>query len=134
MAVTRLARPKELAPLRGDATRMRLIEAAIEIFAANGFDGTSTRMLAERAQANLAAIPYYFGGKTGLYRAAAQHIADGMKEKLLGAVTDVEAALNNQTLGRRPLLELLDDLMIGKFAALVISSEEADNWSGFIVR
>jgi AcrR family transcriptional regulator len=134
MAVTRLAHPKELAPLRGDATRMRLIEAAIEIFAANGFDGTSTRMLAERAQANLGAIPYYFGGKAGLYRAAAQHIADGVGEKMLAVVSEVELALKDQTLKQAQLFELLDRLMIKTFAALVLGSAEADSWSYFIVR
>src|SRR5271154_4237312 len=108
MAVTRLAHPKELAPQRGDATRTRLIEAAIEIFAANGFDGTSTRMLAERARANLGAIPYYFGGKAGLYRAAAQHIADGLSEKMLAVVTEVELAVKDRSLDHAQLFELLD--------------------------
>jgi TetR/AcrR family transcriptional regulator, regulator of cefoperazone and chloramphenicol sensitivity len=87
MAVTKFNDSREAGPQRGDATRKRLIETAIEIFAVNGFDGTSTRMLAERAQANLGAIPYYFGGKAGLYRAAAQHIADGLSEKMLATVT-----------------------------------------------
>lgn len=134
MALPKLAHSKEVAAPRGDATRTRLIEAAIEIFAANGFDGTSTRMLAERAHANLGAIPYYFGGKAGLYRAAAQHIADGVSEKMLGVVTEVELALKDPTLKHAQLFELLDRLMIKTFAALVLGSAEADSWSYFIVR
>jgi AcrR family transcriptional regulator len=121
-------------PPRGDATRKRLIEAAIEIFAAYGFDGASTRMLAERAKANLGAIPYYFGSKVGLYRASAQHIADGLGEKMLRTVIEVELALKNRNLDDHQLFELFDRLMIRKFAAIVIGSAEADSWSYFIVR
>jgi AcrR family transcriptional regulator len=134
MAVTKLADANGTRPQRGDATRKRLIEAAIEIFAVNGFDGTSTRMLAERARANLGAIPYYLVSKAGLYRASAQHIADGLSEKMLGTVTEVELALKNRDLEDHELFELFDRLMIRKFAGIVLASAEADSWCYFIVR
>lgn len=51
-----------------DATRADLVEAAIEAFAAKGFEGASVREIARAAGANLAAISYHFGGKEGLYR------------------------------------------------------------------
>src|SRR5271167_119287 len=125
MAVPRLVSANETRLQRGDATRKRFIEAAIEIFGVNGFDGTSTRMLAERARANLGAIPYYFGGKAGLYRAAAQHIADGLSEKMLAVVTEVELAVKDRSLDHAQLFELLDRLMIRTFAAIVLGSAEA---------
>ena len=134
MAVRKPIEAQRERPQRGDATRKRLIEAAIEIFAAYGFDGASTRMLAERARANLGAIPYYFGSKSGLYRAAAQHIADGLNEKMIDTVTEVELALKNHELDDSELFELFDRLMIWKFAAIVLGSAEADSWSYFIVR
>ena len=62
--------------------RERLIQAAIEIFAANGFNATTTRMLADKAQVNLSAIPYYFRSKEGLYLAAVEHIADSLSTRL----------------------------------------------------
>jgi len=62
--------------------RERLIRAAIDIFAANGFNATTTRMLADRAQVNLSAIPYYFRSKEGLYLAAVAHIADVLGTRL----------------------------------------------------
>jgi TetR/AcrR family transcriptional regulator, regulator of cefoperazone and chloramphenicol sensitivity len=51
-------------------SRERLLQAALRCFAEHGFEKTSTRMIAQAAQANLAAIRYYFGDKAGLYRAA----------------------------------------------------------------
>ncbi len=51
-------------------SRQRLLQAALRCFAEHGFEKTSTRMIADAAQANLAAIRYYFGDKAGIYRAA----------------------------------------------------------------
>jgi TetR/AcrR family transcriptional regulator, regulator of cefoperazone and chloramphenicol sensitivity len=50
--------------------RTRLLNAAVRLFAHQGYANTSTRELAEAAQVNVAAISYYFGDKAGLYRAA----------------------------------------------------------------
>lgn len=59
-------------PLRsdGEQSRERLLQAALRLFAHQGFAKTSTREIAEAAGVNLAAISYYFGDKEGLYRAA----------------------------------------------------------------
>jgi AcrR family transcriptional regulator len=53
----------------GEQSRERLLQAALTLFAQQGFAKTSTREIAEAAGANLAAISYYFGDKAGLYRA-----------------------------------------------------------------
>ena len=54
---------------RSEDTRLRILQAALEVFAAEGYDGASTRTLAQRAGVNLPALQYYFGSKEGLYRA-----------------------------------------------------------------
>lgn len=58
-------------PSRADGAqaRQRLLEAALHLFAAKGFDKTSTREIADKAGVNLGAISYYFGDKASLYRA-----------------------------------------------------------------
>lgn len=53
----------------GEQSRERLMHAALQLFAQQGFAKTSTREIAEAAGTNLAAISYYFGDKAGLYRA-----------------------------------------------------------------
>ena len=52
---------------REQDTKSALIEAAGELFAARGFDGTSVRAIAEHASANIAAVNYHFGSKDNLY-------------------------------------------------------------------
>ncbi len=48
----------------------RLLRAAAELFARDGYAGTSVRDIALRAGANVAAVSYHFGGKDQLYAAA----------------------------------------------------------------
>ena len=52
-----------------EATRSKIIKAAIRIFAEDGYEGASIRHIVARADVNQAAINYHFGGKEGLYRA-----------------------------------------------------------------
>ena len=53
-----------------DGARERILAAALEVFAARGFDGARTREIAERAGANLGLIKYYFNDKERLWKAA----------------------------------------------------------------
>src|SRR5271166_258732 len=56
-----------------DPTKMRLLEAAGEEFAANGFDSARIRDICQRAGANVAAVNYHFGDKERLYVEAVLH-------------------------------------------------------------
>jgi AcrR family transcriptional regulator len=49
--------------------RERIIAAATRLFAELGYDGTSTRMIAEAAGLNIATVAYHAGGKRDLYLA-----------------------------------------------------------------
>jgi len=54
---------------RGSETRARLLNAAREQFAGQGYDGASLRMIAASAGITLALLHYHFGSKQDLYRA-----------------------------------------------------------------
>ncbi len=65
--------PAEVAsPARagGHETRDRIVAAALGVFAAQGYDGTTTRQIADAAGVNLGLLQYHFGGKEKLWRAA----------------------------------------------------------------
>ena len=59
---------------RSVITQQKLLNAAIDAFADNGFKGTSTRDIAERAGVHHPLITYHFKNKDQLWRAAADYI------------------------------------------------------------
>ena len=56
--------------------RERLLSVAIERFGESGFEGASTRDIAQAADTAMSSITYHFGGKEGLYLACADFIAE----------------------------------------------------------
>ena len=50
-----------------DPVYARLLKAALECFLADEYHKVTTRMIAEKAEANISMIRYYFGNKEGLY-------------------------------------------------------------------
>jgi len=107
---------------RGEDTRRRLIETAITAFGELGYEGAGTRLLAERAGANLPAIQYHFGGKEGLYRAAVDHIAHYIEDQMAPVSARVSAALTDKKLSRRAVSDLLKELL-DAFVLLVFGGE-----------
>lgn len=76
------------------STADALVAAGIELFGARGFAATSTRELAQAAQANVAAIAYHFGSKEGLREACGRAAARRQAQDALGeAAQKLDAAL-----------------------------------------
>ncbi|WP_294042984.1 CerR family C-terminal domain-containing protein [Sphingomonas sp.] len=65
-----------------------LIDIAIEQFGVKGLDGTSTRAIAAGAGTVISSITYHFGGKEGLYLAAADRVASGVAQMIASLVED----------------------------------------------
>ena len=66
-------------------TRAALLEAAIEEFAAHGFDGASTRAIATRAGVHQPQINYHFASKLELWRAAVDALFAELAEEVAAA-------------------------------------------------
>ena len=118
---------------RGEDTRRRILDAALEVFAAEGYEGASTRLLAERAGVNLPAIQYYFGSKEGLYRAVIDSIIEHTEAEMAPLAIRVKAALARPDTPREELLELLC-LMLEAFVALVSNGKQIEAKRLFFAR
>jgi TetR/AcrR family transcriptional regulator, regulator of cefoperazone and chloramphenicol sensitivity len=64
-------RPPSRAVVREDGaqTKQQLLEVAGRVFGERGYERATSKEICERAQANIAAVNYHFGGKDGLYAA-----------------------------------------------------------------
>lgn len=52
----------------GETTRLRIIETAGALFGSKGYAETTSKMIANEAEVNIASINYHFGNRDGLYR------------------------------------------------------------------
>lgn len=59
--------------------KVALLHAAGELFADYGVEGTGIRAIAEKCQANIAAVNYHFGSKENLYVALVQYVLEQIK-------------------------------------------------------
>lgn len=69
--------------IAGDATRERILDVSLPLFAEHGYAGASTRMIAEAAGVNVATIAYHFNDKQGLYNT----VIGRLHEDLLAGIT-----------------------------------------------
>lgn len=117
---------------RSAKTRDHLIDAAIEVIGAVGYDGATTREITRAAGANLSAIPYHFGGKKELYVAAAARIADYMSGRFDEIMQELRApsardASDENAAGwfEQALTHLLK---------IVLENAEPHSWTSFVAR
>jgi len=64
---------------RDRETRERLLKAAAQLFSDRGFKKVTVRDICRAARANVAAVNYHFGDKTGLYREVLQLAIETMR-------------------------------------------------------
>ncbi len=71
-------------------TKERILESACRLFSENGYQGTTIAGICQAADANIAAVNYYFGSKTCLYEAVWEY-ADALANEIYGT-TEPEAS------------------------------------------
>ena len=75
---------------RGEATRERIVSAAIAAFAEKGFEAASTRDIAERAGTDQGLVTYHFSSKDKLWRAAADRIFGDLAKQFEPIISSLE--------------------------------------------
>jgi TetR/AcrR family transcriptional regulator, regulator of cefoperazone and chloramphenicol sensitivity len=105
----------------------RLLDIAVREFGSKGLEGVSTRDIAAAAGTAMSSITYHYGGKDGLYLAAADHIAAEMGSKMgtaLDGEPPADAAAAREDVHR----------LLGRLAEHLIGDDDDDGWSLFILR
>lgn len=106
----------------------RLLETAIDHFGRKGLDGASTREIAAAADTMMSSITYHYGGKEGLYHAAARHIAEQIRARLAPVVTAADEMPGSAAAAEALLLAIVD-----RFVE-IMTHPDSDAWARFIVR
>jgi len=81
-------KPSRKQQQRSIVTQQKLLDAAIAAFSENGFKGTSTRDIAERAGVHHPLITYHFKNKDQLWRAAADRVFRDFRRSLAASLED----------------------------------------------
>jgi len=82
-------KPERKQQQRSVVTQQKLLDAAIEAFSENGFKGTSTRDIADRAGVHHPLITYHFKNKDQLWQAATDRIFREFNISLVKAMAEV---------------------------------------------
>ena len=116
----------------GDETSARIIEAALTLFGEQGYEGASTREIAEMAGVNAPALNYYFKSKEGLYNACIEYMVEQIWAFLAPTIEQAQAQL-----GARPDTEQLIETFCSiqsKIAEFMLVSNRTNSWRKFYAR
>jgi AcrR family transcriptional regulator len=76
---------------KAEATGSKILQAALELFREEGFDGTTMRQIADKAQMAVGAAYYYYPSKDAIVLDYYQRSCDEMQEKLEDALQSTES-------------------------------------------
>lgn len=91
--------------------KVHIMNVAIELFAEKGFEGTSVRDIAARADVNVAMVNYYFGSKDKLFESIVEHKAAFMR----GKMDEIEADPNLSEIEKV-------DLIVDNYVSKILSN------------
>jgi AcrR family transcriptional regulator len=84
--------------VRAVDTRERILDASEKLFMANGYDGTSMRLITGAAGVNLAAVNYHFGTKESLMQEVFRRRLDWLNSERLRMLDEMESKAGGKPL------------------------------------
>ncbi len=117
----------------GGAANDRLIEAGIDVFCEYSYEAATTRMIAKRAGVNIAAIPYYFNGKEGLYHAVVERIVARLQSFVRPTLNTIGERAAQGDLTADEAISLVETLL-GKMVDFMVGTQEAARFAQIVLR
>lgn len=87
----------ERAPSRGEATRQKIVDAAVRVFGDKGFDAASTREIAREAGLEQGLLTYHFKNKDALWRAAAEAVFANLTGEIGAQLASTSGPADDET-------------------------------------
>jgi TetR/AcrR family transcriptional regulator, regulator of cefoperazone and chloramphenicol sensitivity len=117
---------------KGEETRQRILNVALQAFGEAPFAAATTRQIAEAAGVSLPVLQYYFDGKEGLYRACAEAIVERYRAHTTGAAAEARKTLQEDCDAEAARVHL--KALLGTLAGFLVGSREAEGWAQFVSR
>jgi AcrR family transcriptional regulator len=108
--------------------QVQIMETAEILFAEKGFNGTSIRDIAEKANVNLAMVSYYFGSKDKLLEALFSYRGEHLKLKLENIIEDKK--LNSLEKINMLIDHYIDKVMSQQCFSRIMAREQVLNHTG----
>ncbi len=108
-------------------TKAKILDAAIKLFARNGYDRVGIRQIAKEAGINSSMISYYFASKENLYKTVLSLYLDEFKEMVLNLSIDDEKEFIKSFI--KAHIAILKKR--GKDVALIMAREHMDDQGRF---
>ncbi|HEV7126408.1 MAG TPA: TetR/AcrR family transcriptional regulator [Ktedonobacterales bacterium] len=99
--------------------RQQILEAALDVFAEQGFEGATTKEIATRADVTTGLIYFYFPGKEELFFAAFQHQAGQVFDKLSAVFEDAACEQPPELVIRRVLGRFVEQMSSPRSLSLI---------------
>lgn len=115
------------------STQEHLLEAAVDVFGRHGFEAATTRLIARKAGVNIAAIPYYYSGKEGLYHAAVAYIVTKIETQVAAILEEIRNQSFTGVASREEDIALFERLL-GKIINFMIGSPQGPRVARIILR
>src|SRR5271165_7321879 len=100
------AAPGRVTRPTADATRDRILSAALDLFSERSFEGATTREIAARAEVTQPLLNYHFSSKDELWRTAVDGLF-GELARVLGARRDGLRGVEDATVARLVMREFI---------------------------
>lgn len=89
----------------GDITKERMLDAAEELFALHGYDGTSLRDVATRSGSRLALVTYHFGTKDALFNKVIERRSSFMALRRMQSLDEARQRVGDQPIPINDLIQ-----------------------------
>jgi AcrR family transcriptional regulator len=117
----------------GVAAKDRLVKAGIEVFGDHSYEAATTRMIARKAGVNIAAIPYYFNGKEGLYHAVIERVVEQLQPFVRPTLEVISERSAQGDLTPAEAISLVETLL-GKMVDFMVGAPAAARFAPIVLR
>lgn len=97
---------------RGQATRAHLIDVAMRLFAAHGYDGTSIEAVLADSGVSRGSLYHHFAGKDALFLAVLEAVGAGLAEQTAAALQDARDPVEILRIGCRQWIRQAGDPVV----------------------